>query len=85
MRDITCRDMVAMLDGYVASELPGVHTREIDGHIGGCRDCGTFLDTYRTTIALMAQLRSEDMPPDLREKLQQMVGRIGLGPTLGEC
>ena len=85
MRDITCRDMVAVLDGYVAGDLKAVYTREIDGHLDGCRDCGVFLDTSRTTITLTAQLRLKGMPEDFREKLRDIAARIITNNGAGEC
>jgi len=71
--------MVAVLDDYVAGQLQPVYQRDLDEHIRGCRDCEAFLDTYRTTIALTGQLRCEEIPKELLDKLREIATRIAAG------
>jgi anti-sigma factor RsiW len=39
---------MAYLDGELAADV----RRQFDGHLAGCEDCRSYLDTYRRVVAL---------------------------------
>jgi hypothetical protein len=39
-------------------------------HIADCANCWRFLHTYRETVALGQQLREEEIPQDVHERLK---------------
>ena len=63
---LTCEDVNAFLVGYLEGALdPRTHAR-FERHVARCAQCGSYLDQYRTTIALArAEGTAEPQaPPD---------------------
>jgi anti-sigma factor RsiW len=68
---MTCRDLTAFLDDYLAGELlPEVRTR-FDAHLAICANCARYLMQYRQAIALGRQAFSgdDDLPADVPQAL----------------
>lgn len=69
---MTCRELTEFLDAYLENELAAAERREFDRHLVVCRDCVTYLTTYRTAVR-MGKLAlgqpdaplPEDVPEDL--------------------
>lgn len=49
---VTCEELHAFLDDYLAGELPAERRAEFERHLARCRSCAAYLDGYRATIAL---------------------------------
>jgi len=47
-----CRDEVALIADYLTDNLGDAQRQAFEAHLGGCRDCGAFLSTYKKTIEL---------------------------------
>lgn len=45
-----CREMFAALSDYIDQELPPDLCDRLEGHMGGCRPCETFLESLRETV-----------------------------------
>ena len=45
-----CREMFAALSDYVDGELSDELCEKIEGHMGGCKPCETFLESLRETV-----------------------------------
>jgi anti-sigma factor RsiW len=51
-REMSCADFVDFLDDYVSEALPANQRSVFERHIGICPECVSYLESYRTTIAL---------------------------------
>ena len=49
---ITCRELTAFLDDYLAGELDEQRVEIVRKHLAVCPDCATYLESYRRSIAL---------------------------------
>lgn len=70
---VTCRVLVSFLDDYVEKRLPAKIRKDFEQHIRDCKWCKDYLATYRKTIGLAGQLRTEDIPIALRRRLQRFL------------
>jgi len=49
---VTCEELHAFLDDYVAGALPAERREEFERHLARCRSCAAYLEGYRATVAL---------------------------------
>jgi len=66
---LRCRDIVELLDDYLDSALDRAEADAMAAHLAGCQDCTAFFETYRGTVRTSRQLRENQLPPELRERL----------------
>jgi len=64
-----CREVIELLDDYLAGELSPEMQAGFEWHLARCLDCTEYLATYRETIRA-ARLASspidrEELPPEL--------------------
>lgn len=73
-----CKRMRAHLDSYLNGELAGETNREVSNHLKGCAACAGELEA-RALIKgrLRMAVRREEMPPELREKIQRSIRKNG--------
>jgi anti-sigma factor RsiW len=68
---ITCEELHAFLDDYLAGELPAERHDEFGRHLARCRSCAAYLESYRATVALARAAHREleldpaGVPPEL--------------------
>ncbi len=72
---MACSRIVALLIDYVEQRLPDERRQELDRHLEGCGSCAAALNTYRSTISLLASLDEDDLPPELRTRLRAFLDR----------
>jgi anti-sigma factor RsiW len=65
-----CREITDLIMGYVEGTLDPDERRSFEAHIADCRNCWRFLRGYRETVALGRHLREEEIPSDVRERLE---------------
>ena len=69
-----CRDFIALLDAYLAREVPPERLALCEQHLAVCAACLAYLDSYRKTIAL-GRAACEDLdgplPAEVPEDLVQ--------------
>jgi anti-sigma factor (TIGR02949 family) len=66
---LRCRDIVDLLGEYLDGELEPATAKALEAHLAGCLECTAFIETYRGTVRATRQLREEQIPPALRERL----------------
>ena len=66
---LRCRDIVELLGEYLDGELDPATAEALKAHLADCRECTAFINTYRGTVRAARQLREEQIPPALRERL----------------
>lgn len=71
-RDLTCRELIEFLMDYLDGALPKGERDAFDHHLGICPDCVSYLESYRETARLSAEVARdpdaglpEDVPEDL--------------------
>lgn len=65
-----CKQVVDLLSDYLADELSAEDVAGIRAHLKGCRKCLAFLDSLKTTVKLTHNLKAEDIPPEVVDRLQ---------------
>jgi anti-sigma factor RsiW len=68
-RDLVCREVVELLNGYLDDALPADVHAAVEAHLAGCDGCTMVLDEFRQTIAMTGLLTEEQVAPDQREIL----------------
>lgn len=66
---LRCRDIVELLVEYLDGALDPAMAHALEAHLADCQECTAFLNTYRGTVRMTRQLREEDLPAALRERL----------------
>lgn len=66
----TCQELVELLCDYLEGDLPQEEKEELDRHMRECPPCMAFLKTYRKTSQICRSLRPEDIPQEMRERLE---------------
>ncbi len=66
---LRCRDIVDLLGEYIDGELDPATAHALEAHLAGCQECTAFIKTYRGTVRVARQLREEQIPPALKERL----------------
>lgn len=49
---LSCEELHAFLDDYLAGELAPARRGEFERHLERCRSCAAYLESYRATVAL---------------------------------
>jgi len=72
---LRCKDIVDLLEAYLEDGLDPATTRALTAHLADCSDCTAFLNTYRRTVGTTRELREEEFPAPLRERLLDFIRR----------
>jgi len=64
------REVIDLIMGYMEETLASHERRSFEAHIADCRDCWRFLRSYWETVALGRHLQEEEIPSDVRERLE---------------
>jgi anti-sigma factor RsiW len=70
MSGSTCPRIISLLSDYLDGRLPADVRRDLEQHLGGCSECATFVETFRSTVTLLQSLTDEDLPDELRVRLK---------------
>jgi anti-sigma factor RsiW len=74
--DVTCRDFVEFLDGYLAATLPLDQLAAFNLHLAACPSCVAYMKTYRETARLGTDVfatPSESVPPEVPPELIEAI------------
>jgi anti-sigma factor (TIGR02949 family) len=69
----SCQGVVDLLCDLLEGDLPCEEEKELEGHMADCPPCVAFMNTYRKTTDVCKSLRAEDIPPELRERLERFI------------
>lgn len=72
---LQCRDIVELLAEYLDEQLDSATAAALEAHLSGCEECTAFTNTYRKTVQALRQLKEEDLPSQLRDRLRAFLKR----------
>lgn len=72
---VSCRSLVELLGDYLDGALDRAAAQALGAHLADCQECTAFMNTYRGTVWAIRELREEELPPQLRERLLAFLGR----------
>lgn len=68
--DLVCRDLVELVTGYLEGTLTDRRYDAVRTHLADCESCTAYVEQMRTTVGLLARLRDDDLPTELRDRLR---------------
>ena len=74
---ITCRELAEFLFDLVSGQLPAERQELVERHLLSCSSCAAYADSYRLTMTLARELRSQPLPPDLAQQLRLLLEAAG--------
>jgi len=69
VRDISCRQAVALISDYLEGGLSRRERRRLEKHLANCGACSAYLDQMRTTIALSGSVSTSDLSAEALDEL----------------
>jgi predicted anti-sigma-YlaC factor YlaD len=66
---ITCREVVELVTDYLEGALASEEVELFEQHLNFCDGCDAYVDQMRTTVAAAGQIREQDLPTDIRDRL----------------
>jgi hypothetical protein len=68
-RELTCAEVVEVITDYLEDRMSIRNRERFEEHVAFCDGCSTYFDQMRATIRATGELRAEDIPPALEERL----------------
>ena len=65
----SCKEITDLVLDFLNGKLTPRVKREFVQHLRLCRDCVSFLNTYKKTVAAAGTIKPEDVPANVRENL----------------
>ncbi|HET9490266.1 MAG TPA: zf-HC2 domain-containing protein [Methylomirabilota bacterium] len=67
---MTCRELIALLADYLEASLSPDAVAQLEGHLRDCAPCVAYLNTYRRTRDLAADVNRVAMPDEMKTRLR---------------
>jgi anti-sigma factor RsiW len=68
-RDLTCKELVELVTGYLDGSLRGRQRRRFEAHLAACDGCTRFLRQMEATIRVTGSLTEEQVTEEQRAVL----------------
>jgi len=68
-RDLTCKELVELITGYLEGTLRGRRLRRFESHLAACDGCTRYLAQMEMTIRVTGTLTQEQVTDEQREVL----------------
>ena len=69
----TCQQATSLIVDYITGALDPETALAFEQHLRDCPDCVAFLNTYKKTIQATRSLHSEEIPLEMRSRVQQFL------------
>lgn len=66
---ISCQEVVELVSDYLEQALPSEEAAVFEQHLNFCEGCVHYVDQVRTAVASTSELRAEQLPPEVKDKL----------------
>jgi anti-sigma factor RsiW len=63
-RDLTCKELVELITGYLEGTLRGRQRRRFESHLAACDGCTRYLAQMEATIRATGTLTEEQVPDE---------------------
>jgi mycothiol system anti-sigma-R factor len=73
---ITCAEAVKQLWQYLDETLPQADRERVQEHLNFCRTCCGEIEFAQELQKFMASHRSDEIPPDVRARLETMLADL---------
>jgi RNA polymerase sigma-70 factor (ECF subfamily) len=70
-----CRKVHELLGDYLDRDLRDALCAELEKHLDDCPDCRVHVDSVRKVIRLYREASGNDLPVDIRIRLQDVIAR----------
>jgi len=70
---MNCKELVYLLGDYIDGTMDDQLRQELSVHIELCEPCLNFLKTYDKTRILCREIRPEEIPEEVRNRLKAFV------------
>jgi anti-sigma factor RsiW len=68
-RDLTCKELVELITGYLEGSLHGRRRRRFESHLAACEGCTRYLAQMETTIRATGRLTEEQVTDEQKTVL----------------
>jgi anti-sigma factor RsiW len=68
-RDLTCKELVELVTGYLDGSLRGRRRRRFESHLAGCEGCTRYLRQMAATIRATGTLTEEQVTDEQKTVL----------------
>jgi len=80
-RDLVCQQAVELVTDYIEDSMSRADRSRFEAHLSSCPHCTAYLAQMRSTIELTGQLRSQELPSEVREELVALYGQWRSGSS----
>jgi anti-sigma factor RsiW len=80
-RDLVCQQAVELVTDYIEDSMSRADRARFEAHLSSCPHCTAYLAQMRSTIELTGQLRSQELPSEVREELVALYGQWRSGSS----
>ncbi len=70
--DITCRQAVDLITGYLDDVLPADVRSRLETHLADCPHCAEYIAQIRAIIAISGHVETDELTPRARETLVRL-------------
>lgn len=70
-----CNKQIQNICAYIDGELDPSLCKEIDKHLKECRNCRIMVDTLRQTVVLCREGKTERLPAEIENQLNNVLRR----------
>ena len=63
-RDLTCKELVELITGYLEGALRGRQRRRFESHLAACEGCTRYMAQMEATIRATGKLTEEQVPDE---------------------
>jgi len=75
---MNCREAIDVLADYLDATLTPDVLAHLEAHLRVCAPCRVYLATYKRSAELAATVSRVEMPPEVRQRLRDFLGRASL-------
>ena len=80
-REVVCQQAVELVTDYIEGSMSRADRRRFETHLSSCPHCTAYLAQMRSTIQLTGQLRSEELPSEVKEELVSLYSQWRTRPS----
>jgi len=75
---MNCHEAIDVLADYLDAALTPDVLAQLEAHLRVCAPCRAYLATYKRAAELAAKVNRVEMPPEVRQRLSEFLGRSRL-------